>query len=566
MKKKLFLLMFIVSFLVPHSVSATEEDSILLGDVNVGTTTEVVKPYEIKNYDIKLKLSEDYVLNVNEVVQVHFNTDDNCVIKYIPFEKTIKRKDGTNFVYTAEMSHFDSNYDYDISIANKDYKVLICTIDDGKQDKNIIIEYELEFNNNLNGEFNFEILDTRWDAPVKQLDYMIVYPKKFDPKKLQIMYDGNEMRNYTVKDVKVSGELSNLKENASVILRSDLDNNYFIKRNDYAEYNWILMFVMLLNVFIVFLIWRKNGKDLKLIDSVELYKVDNYNPLELGYISTECSKVTDKMIFSLIIYLANQGYIKMERKFNTLVLTKVKDYDGNNEIERLLMKRLFINSNEFNYTDGNRVYKKINDKIRSLIDTRENRNSIMEKQPLAVKLIPFLLGILNILITTYVVLYGRSLLLIISTIVLSILGFALLTYSLTIEDDDVQTALMLVAILLVFLSGFSTTFDIVTSNIANLLYYFIGVLSFCMIMLFIYLMPKRSKEGNVKMSRAINFREFLRTPNDELLGKLLKENKNYVYDIIAYAYAFDVEGEFLDTYNRLRGFIDEPKWYKDTTN
>lgn len=183
-----------------------------------------------------------------------------------------------------------------------------------------------------------------------------------------------------------------------------------------------------------------------------------------------------------------------------------------------------------------------------------------------VKIMPIIFGIINILITGYLVLYGRNLGLIIFTLLFTSIGFGLLSYTATLDRDNKQVIFLTLSLLLIFISGFNTMFDIISNDSTLMFYYIFGVLTYSIIMLFIFIMPKRSIKGNLLYSRANNFKDFLEEPNELVLSALVKENKHYLYDVISYAYAFDSEGGLIDAYSRLNKKIKEPKWYEDVTD
>ena len=83
---------------------------------------------------------------------------------------------------------------------------------------------------------------------------------------------------------------------------------------------------------------------------MEFYPPDNLNSLEIGF--AQKAYVTSEDITSLLIYLANKGYLKIDefedtnQIFNTqsFKITKLKEYDGDNENERIFFK---MNSENF---------------------------------------------------------------------------------------------------------------------------------------------------------------------------------------------------------------------------
>ena len=169
------------------------------------------------------------------------------------------------------------------------------------------------------------------------------------------------------------------------------------------ELSIILPLVFLL---IGYLIWKTFGKDNLTVEVNEFYPPSGINSLEAAFLYK--GKVNDKDVASLIFYLATKGYIKIteitERGYNvyseftSFKLTKLKDYDGNNENEQLFFDALFKsdpsvlvkNSMQSNVEEKTSVtaktlYKtfyKTTKKILRKINNRENKEKIFEKTSL----------------------------------------------------------------------------------------------------------------------------------------------------------------------------------------
>ena len=103
----------------------------------------------------------------------------------------------------------------------------------------------------------------------------------------------------------------------------------------------------LICVLIVDRLWLEHGKDNKAPETIEKYPPKGLNPLEVGFAYKGFVVVFD--VVSLLVYLANKGYITIETiekkilffKRTELKITKLKEYDGDNESEKTFMRGLF---------------------------------------------------------------------------------------------------------------------------------------------------------------------------------------------------------------------------------
>ena len=99
------------------------------------------------------------------------------------------------------------------------------------------------------------------------------------------------------------------------------------------------------------------GANIVIANTVEIYPPKGFNSAEVGLIYKGISDESD--IITLLLYLANKGYIKISKlKFESsfglsmnFSLSKLKNYDGDSDIESLFLDGLFKNSYVVTTTD-----------------------------------------------------------------------------------------------------------------------------------------------------------------------------------------------------------------------
>ena len=87
-----------------------------------------------------------------------------------------------------------------------------------------------------------------------------------------------------------------------------MPEGYFVGASLNISLTSILSIVLpLLFVLITYLLWNKFGKGKQVIETVEFYPPQGFNSAEVGFLYK--GKVENEDVISLLIYLANKGYI-----------------------------------------------------------------------------------------------------------------------------------------------------------------------------------------------------------------------------------------------------------------
>ena len=110
------------------------------------------------------------------------------------------------------------------------------------------------------------------------------------------------------------------------------------------------MFVLLLPIIflvVTIYLWLRYCKSERIVETVEFYPPLEYNSAQIGTFYK--GKAEDKDVISLLIYLANKGYVRIKEFYDnklvtnkkTFIIIKEKEYDGDNYYEKKFMEGLF---------------------------------------------------------------------------------------------------------------------------------------------------------------------------------------------------------------------------------
>ena len=342
--------------------------------------------YSIENYNIDIKVNENNTFDITEIIDVNFNKKQHGVIRKIPLGNRVERTDGTKSENKAKITNVsvDSKYKtykydgyYNIKIGDSSKEII------GKQ--RYVIKYTYNIGKdpiNNADELYFNIIGTEWDSTIYNVNFKITMPKEFDSSKINFYVGEYRETNggslaYKVNDKVISGQYSwVLSPNEGITMRITLPNGYFTSSSVLSIIDYLQFIIPAILVVIFIYIWLLHGKDDKPIETVEFYPPYNLNSLDLAYQFK--GSVNKKDVISLLIYLANKGYIKIEETNLNFSLIKLKDYNENNEIEKYFLDELFkekyVVTNDDLKDKFFRVVNRIIDKNKN-----KNKNVIYEK-------------------------------------------------------------------------------------------------------------------------------------------------------------------------------------------
>lgn len=382
----------------------------------------------------------------------------------------------------------------------------------------------------------------------------------------------------------------------SLTIDIELPEGYFTNTNwNYGFGSFFLCIAIYCLTFLNFYRWSRYGKDYpKKSQTREFYAPENYSSAEIGYIYGNAN--SKKLTVSLIIQLACKGYIKIDelndnrkniqitnqvkKPKNEILISpfipkriieveKLKEVDSKlTKLERIIMNRLFQNSNRKEITSQLETFLKVkdsllkkgyitiikdNDKSR-LLEYEEKKNEYeqklkeytMEKENYNQKMNELSpLTELEEMIYHELFLEKDVILLREEKYFSSIfkeIDFLLKAKLKKVIDDELATLKMIQSIfmpILVFLLhlvayDFINDLDPIWNNL-----YFLSVVCIFINIFLTMIMKRKTKYGESIVARVKGFQNYLFNMNQEKLIELIHQNPNYFYEIIPYAYVFN---------------------------
>lgn len=589
-KKLSLVFVILLSFVLfyPAKINAVTNDYSLSNDTENLTPSQISSyrsyDYVIDKYDVNIDVKENNTFYITETISAYFNSPKHGIIRNIPLKNTVKRLDGTTSTNHAKIRNISVDEDYTrtnedgvckLKIGSADYTVT------GKQDYKISYTYKLgEDPSKDYDELYFNIIGDQWDTVIGNITFSITMPKEFDASKLGFSagaYGTINSKNvtYTVNGNTITGSYNGIlnKKNALTV-RCELPEGYFTKPTLLEIIMENLIYVIpVIFLIISILIWHKYGRDDKVVETVEFYPPEGLNSLDVGFLYK--GKAENKDVTSLLIYLANKGYLEIIDpktqvdgesysklyKHSKFIIRKLKPYDGNDENEKTFLHGLFWASNEVSDKMLYNEFYVTNSRILSNANSSQNKEEVFEKTSLNKKFIIVIMMILTfILITVPCMMDSGTTEDLMIALLFPGIGFSVLFY-LLLGGKNISEKIFGLVWGLGF-GGMPCVSMVLPALLQSTTYfvgYIIGIVCIIgMIECLIYL-PKRTKYGTEMLGKIRGFRNFLMTAQKDRLEAMVMENPNYFYDILPYTYVLGVSDKWIKKFETIS--LKEPDWY-----
>ena len=537
--------------------------------------------YDIEAYDVNIQVGKDNVLHITESIKTYFNVSQHGIYREIPVVNHVKRLDGSKDTIMASVENISANVKTQISYSNSN-----CVIRLGDEDRTVtgMVSYEISYDYAMSGdsmpdkdELYFNIIGTQWETMISNITFTIEMPETFEEEKLGFSRGREGSTNtqdiyYTIDDNTIMGMVdAKLGEYEGLTVRLELPEGYFTPRRQSSAKTICSFLIPIGCLIIAALMWYMVGRDDEVVEVVEFTAPENRNSAEAAFALN--GKVENRDIVSLLIYLANKGYLTIEElpdnglfgsNKGNFRLHKVKDYDGYIEEERIFMEGLFSYRQTVDKDDlKNKFYKTIG-KIQRMMNSRENKWYLFEKNSINKGWILILMDIAScaaVICPPFMELHGGRL----SSDMLTTMIFPAVGFSVMLRGLLWGQKIFEKIILLIWGLGFGgipfamMVWPILQMKTVYMASFIVGVLCIAGIFFFMKYMSKRTKYGNEILGRVRGFKNFLEVAEKDKLEALVEKNPNYFFDILPYAYVFGISDKWMKKFEAIA--MEPPTWY-----
>lgn len=606
----LFLILTIISIIIPNTSNAAQKK---------------YYDYTIERYNINMTVNEDNTFDITEIITTNFNVSKHGIFRKIPLKNEVKRLDGTKSNNKAQITNIDVVGD-DYNTYNEDgYKVIKIgnAYNTIKGNHTYTIKYTYNIGKDPlknKDELYFNLIGEEWDAPIKRISFNIKMPKEFDGTllgfssgKVGSTYNSNV--SYSVNGKVITGRVNGtLNPGEALTVRLELPDKYFVgaghKVDSFSTFTIVLCVIF---VVMAYTMKYKYGKSEQIIETVEFYPPEGYNSAEIGYLYS--GKAENKGVISLLIYLANKGYLKIEdtgeneafdEDEKIMKIIKLKEYDGDNDNEKEFFNGLFSMSGSIlekaeNIQDqeelkGNDITweeakKRAKEDTRTYVTTlelegnlyttvsnieenieKEYKDKIIDKTTKGKrKWLVFMIIAIMLLITINPMIkysggeglmYGEGTIVMIPfALIFPGIGFTVLL-SMLLGKNPIPVKIFGLIWGLGF-GGIPWAIMVLPCLLENSIYlttYGIGVVCIAVLIIFFNNMkPKRTEFGKQMLGKLTGFKRFLETAEKEQLESLVMKEPEYFYNILPYTYALGVSDKWMSRFESIA--MQQPNWY-----
>lgn len=572
------LIVMVLSTMLSHPLSTCAVSA--NAESNTPSTLSQYSSYDyvIDKYDINMVVNENNTFDITENITAYFNTAKHGIYRTIPLRNTITRLDGSTSTNKAKVSNLSVNDKYSTSKESGNYVIKI-----GSSDSTVVGEksYTIKYTYNIGkdpskdyDELYYNLIGNNWDTVIGNITFSITMPKDFDSSKLGFSSGtagstDNSKIQYTVTDNKIDGSYNGiLGKREALTVRCELPEGYFVGAgfdNSPMLYAMIIASVLFLIISLLmsFVFGRSKDSSNQVVETVEFYPPDGINSLDSGFLYRGRARTND--VNSLLIYLANKGYIKISdsnEKSKNFKIIKLKEYDGDDINEKIFLDGLFSKTgkNEVGFKDlYDKFYHTIS-KIASNVNSKENiakifKKSALVKSALIVLMIVLTYGIVTLLpIIDYdnnFAVWWMPLIPIIGF--LFIIGFFI----------EKKLSRFIIGIILFIVPWLLFVLPVLVQDRTYLIGHTVGLVCMVGMAVCLKLLPKRTPYGNEILGKLKGFKTFLTTAEKDKLEAMVMENPSYFYDILPYAYVLGVSNKWIKKFESIS--MKAPTWYDSPT-
>lgn len=511
-----------------------------------GVSAEEVE-YTLYNSDIIVNTNR--TIDVDEKYKIYFIEDTNTITRKLKEKLVVPRPDKTKTMIDGKITNIqvDTNNKLESKNSTKSIILKVAGFQDETADYNLKYKYNLGIDNLKNNDELYYDIVNDVDAIISNTTFTITLPSNVDKNNIYFLIDDkyidDDIISYEINDNVITGELNvSLDKNQKLSVYIKLADGYFKGATDNFNYfNYFAILFPTIGLIIIFYFFIKYGKDnkLKIVRTKDV--PNNFDSAEIGYLYK--GKLEEKDLTSVLLYLSNEGYLKILEyddgyklgKENSFKFIKLKDYDRNNAAQEVIFNELFRNKDEAALSDIEYHFADTFREARSMLNNDDNHKKLFFDNLNTVKLISMIAIIVSVLSVYLNPLYmfANSIFIAVSLSALVILGL----YILYISNANGLAKFIIGGAIFLGITYLAISSIIIQTKL--LVICSIGILLILIMCKLFTRLSERTKYGNKVLSEAYGLKYYLETLSKAELEKNIEEDSNYFYNMIPYAYVLD---------------------------
>lgn len=579
MRKALFSISFgILSFVLIFVAT------VFLVSTNFSNSIVENENYRYESAKIDMVVNEDNSFLITEELRVSYDAGSfmHGIIRSIPKNALVK-----GYKYGLSISDFE--------VLTGNYSSIVHTASELQVkfgNENIFVDgntmtYKYSYNvdigydrSDIDDVFYWNLWGTDFDAKLKKLEFSIDFPTsignveniKFYAGSLgsseQLLHSDLNLNYNTTTNVLTGMYDEDLPFENGFTIKVDLPNGYYSLATDPNVIDSITPYFvigLLILAFVLISVLVSKSKSHLIVKTVEVSPPDDIDPC--AFVQTLFADIRYKDLSSLILYWANQGYIKIHIDDQQNVFAeKIKNIKTESSYQKDVFKALFKSENKVDLSTvgdslGSTIYYAQKDVVKAMAPRYEGKSVAKLFLYSLLSLLPFVTIFVyysNVYNTFYFLgEYTVALCTSIGAIIISLIN--ILYAKANTKIGDISKYILLGLALLVygftFVKIFDATFD--TMAVAIL----VGIVTPFML----YLSSKVfsfSEQTSKRMGKCLGFKDYIYKVEYDKMKMLVDENPKYFYDILPYVYVLGYSNKFLQKFENI--VVPLPEWYEGT--
>lgn len=292
--------------------------------------------YTIEDYRIEAVLREDATLDVTENIKVNFLASSRGIFRAFPATVRVQKETGgktQTLRYAPELRDVSASEEFaEYTEDGVDYIRL------GSEDVWLTGEHEYRIH------YVYDMGDDRvpeydelywspagadWNTTIKALSFSLTLPKTADLNGLEVYSGGygataNTLASVRGEGLTITGSATRaLAPGEAITLRLRLPEGYFSQVEGFDSAPALVVMIAAAALAVLVVVKRLSAKKQQVVDTVEFYPPEGITSADAGIIVDGVAN--DKDLLSLIIWFADQGYLTIAGKEDTLKLTRIKE-------------------------------------------------------------------------------------------------------------------------------------------------------------------------------------------------------------------------------------------------